>query len=64
MNFTCFPWCRISSSGAEVFWKHISKRMLLCPCNPCEALCCKLKLKIDDTGPIKYFMCNKVSKER
>ncbi|RDX86236.1 hypothetical protein CR513_32454, partial [Mucuna pruriens] len=40
------------------FWKHICKRMLLCPHNPCEALCQKLKLKVDDTEPKKYFMCS------
>ncbi|KAJ1411271.1 hypothetical protein SESBI_21314 [Sesbania bispinosa] len=32
--------------------------MLLCPRNPCEALCQKLKLKVDDSEPTKYFMCS------
>ncbi|TKY63403.1 tyrosine/DOPA decarboxylase [Spatholobus suberectus] len=48
----------VENSDAEVFWNHICKRMLLCPRNPCEALCQKLKLKVDDTEPMKYFMCS------
>lgn len=48
----------LENSGDEVFWNHICKRMLLCPRNPCEALCQKLKVKLDDTKPMKYFMCS------
>ncbi|RDX74342.1 hypothetical protein CR513_45923, partial [Mucuna pruriens] len=48
----------VENSSAEVFWNHICKRMLLCPRNSCEALCQKLKLKVDDTEPMKYFMCS------
>ncbi|KAL2337517.1 hypothetical protein Fmac_011963 [Flemingia macrophylla] len=48
----------VESSGAEVFWNHICKRMLLCPRNPCEALCQKLKVNVDDSEPMKYFMCS------
>jgi len=47
----------LENSGDDVFWNHICKKMLLCPRNPCEALCQKLKLKLDDTKPMKYFMC-------
>lgn len=31
--------------------------MLLCPRNPCEKLCQKLRFNVDDTEPTKYFMC-------
>lgn len=48
----------VENSGAEVFWNHICKKMLLFPRNPCEALCKRLKLKVDDTEPMKYFMCS------
>ncbi|KAJ1411272.1 hypothetical protein SESBI_21315 [Sesbania bispinosa] len=48
----------VENCGAEVFWNHICQRMLLCPRNPCEALCQKLKLKVDDSEPTKYFMCS------
>ncbi|KAL5180301.1 hypothetical protein HKD37_01G001466 [Glycine soja] len=48
----------LENSGDEVFWNHICKRMLLCPRNPCEALCQKLKVKLDDSKPMKYFMCS------
>ncbi|CAJ1949178.1 unnamed protein product [Sphenostylis stenocarpa] len=48
----------LESSGDKVFWNYICKKMLLCPRNPCEALCQKLKLKLDDTMPMRYFMCS------
>ncbi|XP_020202954.1 uncharacterized protein LOC109788595 [Cajanus cajan] len=48
----------VENSSAEVFWNHICKRMLLCPRNPCEALCQKLKVRVDDSEPMKYFMCS------
>ena len=31
--------------------------MLLCPRNPCEKLCQKLKFNVDDTEPTKCLMC-------
>ncbi|KAK7390618.1 hypothetical protein VNO78_25941 [Psophocarpus tetragonolobus] len=48
----------VESSIDKVFWNKICKRMLLSPRNPCEELCQKLKLKVDDTEPMKYFMCS------
>ncbi|XP_057458751.1 uncharacterized protein LOC130749412 [Lotus japonicus] len=48
----------VKNFGSEVFWNHICKTMLLSPRNPCEALCQKLKLKIDDSEPTKFFMCS------
>jgi len=49
----------LENSGDDVFWNHICKKMLLFPRNPCAALCQKLKVKLDDTKPVKYFMCSK-----
>ncbi|KAK7286869.1 hypothetical protein RJT34_22190 [Clitoria ternatea] len=50
----------VENSGANVFHNHICKRMLLCPRNPCETLCQKLKVRMDhESEPLKYFMCNK-----
>ena len=48
----------VESSSDEVFWNHICKQMLLHPRNPCESLCQKLKLNVDDTKPSRYFMCS------
>ncbi|KAK7349939.1 hypothetical protein VNO77_07852 [Canavalia gladiata] len=48
----------VENSGDEVFWNQICKRMLLYPRNPCEALCQKLKVKVDDAEPMKYLMCS------
>ncbi|WVZ17481.1 hypothetical protein V8G54_010463 [Vigna mungo] len=48
----------LENSADDVFWNHICKKMLLFPRNPCEALCQKLKLNLDDDAkPMKYFMC-------
>ncbi|KAK7382041.1 hypothetical protein VNO80_00694 [Phaseolus coccineus] len=38
--------------------------MLLSPRNPLESSCEPLKVKVDDTEPIKYFLCHTCSKER
>ena len=32
--------------------------MLLCPRNPCEKICKKLRFNVDDTEPTKYFICD------
>lgn len=45
-----------------VFWNNICKTMLLRPRNPCEAICKKLKLNLDDSESIKYFMCGRCNK--
>lgn len=49
----------VENFGSEVFWNYTCKTMLLSPRNPCEALCQKLKLNIDDSEPTRYFMCSK-----
>ncbi|KAJ1376630.1 hypothetical protein SESBI_49724 [Sesbania bispinosa] len=48
----------VKNCSDQVFWNQICQRMLLYPRNPCEALCQKLKLKVDDSEPTKYFMCS------
>ncbi|CAL5210869.1 unnamed protein product [Lathyrus oleraceus] len=45
-----------------VFWNNICKTMLLRPRNPCEALCKKLKLNLDDSESTKYFMCGRCNR--
>ncbi|RDY01253.1 hypothetical protein CR513_15446, partial [Mucuna pruriens] len=47
---------------ADVFWNDICQKMLLFPRNPLEASCQRLKLKVDDTQPTKYFMCHSCSR--
>ncbi|XP_028783529.1 uncharacterized protein LOC114739618 [Neltuma alba] len=47
----------VQNFDTEVFWNGICKKMLLCPRNPCEKLCQKLRFNVDDTEPTKYLMC-------
>ncbi|XP_058739573.1 uncharacterized protein LOC131611666 isoform X3 [Vicia villosa] len=44
-------------SIADLDENYICKEMLLNPRNSMEAYCKKLKLNIDDTEPIQYFLC-------
>ncbi|XP_054779804.1 uncharacterized protein LOC129287615 [Prosopis cineraria] len=43
--------------NTQVLWNGICKKMLLCPRNPSQKLCQKLRFNVDDTEPTKYFMC-------
>ncbi|XP_027351309.1 uncharacterized protein LOC113862421 [Abrus precatorius] len=52
----------VENFSTDVFWNQICKQMLLSPCNPLEAFCQRLKLKVDDTEPTKYFMCSSCSR--
>ncbi|XLS48336.1 hypothetical protein HN51_022694 [Arachis hypogaea] len=52
----------VENSSVEVFWNHICKEMLLRPQNNCEPLCRKLKLNVDDTESLRYFMCSNCKK--
>ncbi|KAI9080123.1 hypothetical protein K1719_037939 [Acacia pycnantha] len=47
----------VQNFNTEVFWNGICKKMLICPRNPCEKLCQKLKFNVDDTEPTKCLMC-------
>ncbi|KAL1368542.1 hypothetical protein AAHE18_02G129000 [Arachis hypogaea] len=48
----------VENATDEVFWNAICKQMLLRPRNPCEALCRKLKLNVDDNEPTRSFICS------
>ncbi|KAL2336044.1 hypothetical protein Fmac_010490 [Flemingia macrophylla] len=41
----------------DVFQNNMCQKMLLSPRNPLEGHCQRLKLKVDDTPPTKYFVC-------
>ncbi|XP_057452196.1 uncharacterized protein LOC130744016 [Lotus japonicus] len=44
-------------------WNPVCKQMLLRPRNPCEALCSKLVLNVDDTEPArKVYVCGSCDK--
>ncbi|XP_073153273.1 uncharacterized protein [Henckelia pumila] len=43
------------------FWTEAGKLMLLNPRNSSGDQCSRLKLQIDDTPPIQYFVCNNAS---
>ncbi|KAL2336052.1 hypothetical protein Fmac_010498 [Flemingia macrophylla] len=41
----------------DVFQNNMCQKMLLSSRNPLEGYCQRLKLKVDDTPPTKYFVC-------
>ncbi|KAK7256851.1 hypothetical protein RIF29_30388 [Crotalaria pallida] len=41
----------------KLFWTEACKEMLLRPRNSMEAYCSNMKLNIDDTEKVKYFIC-------
>jgi len=47
----------------DVFRNNICQKMLHSPRNPLESSCQRLKVKVDDTEPTKYFMCHNCSKK-
>nr|KYP77117.1 hypothetical protein KK1_021388 [Cajanus cajan] len=54
----------VKGLNPDVFWNKICKDMLISPRNPLEASCQKLKVKVDDTLPTKYFMCHSCSRNK
>ncbi|KAG4937121.1 hypothetical protein JHK82_051339 [Glycine max] len=52
----------VEALNPDVFWNDICKQMLLSPRNPLEFSYQRLKLKVDDTQPTKYFVCHICSK--
>ncbi|KAK4270434.1 hypothetical protein QN277_023470 [Acacia crassicarpa] len=48
----------VQNFNREVFWNGTCKKMLLCPHNPCEKLCQKLKFNVDNTEPTKFLVCS------
>ncbi|CAJ1950252.1 unnamed protein product [Sphenostylis stenocarpa] len=53
----------IEKLESDVFWNNICKKMLLSPRNPLEGSCQRLKVKVDDTEPTKYYMCHNCLKK-
>ncbi|XP_058761283.1 uncharacterized protein LOC131634649 [Vicia villosa] len=49
----------VSHLDQQYLWNQTCKEMLLNPRNSMEAYCHNLKLNIDDTEPLRYFMCKK-----
>ncbi|XP_027908104.1 uncharacterized protein LOC114167268 [Vigna unguiculata] len=49
---------------SNVFWNNVCKKMLHSPRNPLESSCQRLKVKVDDTEPTRYFVCHSCSKEK
>jgi len=47
----------VQKFNTNVFWNGICPQMLLSPRNPLESSFQRLKLKVDDTVPTKYFVC-------
>ncbi|XP_027906543.1 uncharacterized protein LOC114166083 isoform X2 [Vigna unguiculata] len=47
----------------DVFRNKICQKMLHFPRNPLESSCQRLKVKVDDTEPTKYFMCHNCSRK-
>ncbi|KAI9080135.1 hypothetical protein K1719_037951 [Acacia pycnantha] len=54
----------VQNFNTQVFWNGVCKKMLLCPRNPCEEHCQKLRFNVDDTEPTKCFMCGSGSCRR
>jgi len=47
----------VSNLDQQYLWSHTCKEMLLQPRNSMEDYCQQLKLNIDDTEPLQYFVC-------
>ncbi|KAJ7950204.1 DUF674 family protein [Quillaja saponaria] len=48
----------VNKLGTVDLRSEFCKRMLLFPRNPCETLCTKTKIVVDDTEPTKYSLCS------
>ncbi|XP_045797848.1 uncharacterized protein LOC123892038 [Trifolium pratense] len=47
----------VTNLDEQCLWTNTCKEMLLKPRNSMEAYCRKMKLNIDDTEPMKHFVC-------
>ncbi|XP_027905996.1 uncharacterized protein LOC114165613 [Vigna unguiculata] len=54
----------VDNLDSDVFWNNVCKKMLLSPRNPLESSYQRLKVRVDDTEPTRYFMCHTCSKEK
>ncbi|CAI8612811.1 unnamed protein product [Vicia faba] len=50
----------VSDLDQQYLWNQTCKEMLLRPRNSMEDYCHNLKLNIDDTEPVQYFLCKKL----
>ncbi|XP_022641692.1 uncharacterized protein LOC106773137 [Vigna radiata var. radiata] len=53
----------VNNLDANVFRNKICQKMLRSLRNPLESSCQRLKLKVDDSEPTKYFMCHNCLKK-
>ncbi|KAG2380645.1 uncharacterized protein HKW66_Vig0248430 [Vigna angularis] len=53
----------INNLKTDVFRNTICQKMLHSPRNPLESSCQRLKVKVDDSEPTKYFMCHNCAKK-
>ncbi|XP_027907090.1 uncharacterized protein LOC114166540 [Vigna unguiculata] len=53
----------VNKLDSDVFRNNNCQEMLHSPRNPLESSCQRLKVKVDDTKPTKYFMCHNCLKE-
>jgi len=53
----------VNNLESDVFRNNNCQKMLHSPRNPLESSCQRLKVKVDDTKPTKYFMCHNCLKE-
>jgi hypothetical protein len=51
----------VANLDEQYLWTHACKEMLLKPRNFMEAYCRHMKLNIDDTEPMKYFVCENLT---
>ncbi|XP_014515317.1 uncharacterized protein LOC106773141 [Vigna radiata var. radiata] len=54
----------VDNLESNVFWNNVCKKMLHSPRNPLGSSSQRLKVKVDDTEPTKYFVCYSCSKEK
>ncbi|XP_014516124.1 uncharacterized protein LOC106773876 [Vigna radiata var. radiata] len=53
----------VNTLKPDDFRNKICQKMLHSPRNPLESSCQRLKVKLDDSEPTKYFMCHNCSKK-
>ncbi|PNX88618.1 DUF674 family protein [Trifolium pratense] len=51
----------VTNLDEQCLWTNTCKEMLLNPRNSMEAYCRKMKLNIDNTEPMKHFVCTRYS---
>lgn len=54
----------VSDLDAQYLWSNTCRKMLLNPRNSMEAYCQKMKLNIDETECLQFFLCDDDSCQR